>query len=73
MFQDTKRPPEQYGEVEGDGSGDGRYATKMQLQFLNYALVSSFSQIDQNKYSTLFAQKFYFFWKVTYLYSISYE
>ena len=53
-----KDPPlKRYGEVEGDGSGDGsmalgdglgdvwgdgRYATKMQLQFLNYALVSFF-------------------------------
>ena len=42
--------PERYGEVEGDG----QYATKMQLQFLNYALVSSFSQIQNNQFRPQF-------------------
>ena len=42
------------GNGSGDGSGDGRYATKMQLQFLNYALVSSFSQIQNNQFRPQF-------------------
>ena len=45
------------GRAIGDGlgdPGDGWYATKMQLQFLNYALVSSFSQIQNNQFRPQF-------------------
>ena len=42
------------GRAMGDVSGDGRYATKRQLQFLNYALMSSFSQIQNNQFRPQF-------------------